>query len=95
MWREIIENNVKIKFNESRYIALFVVSKSMKKLFSIYYVNIYLFSIFFSMDFARQKGVGLPNIDYTIINNKPLHNDFFSVGKLQWHLYAYREYQAN
>ena len=47
------------------------------------------------MDFARQKGVGLPNIDYTIINNKPFYNDFFSVGKLLWYLYAYREYQAN
>ena len=95
MWREIIENNVKIKFNESRYIALFVVRKSIKKLFSIYYVTVYLFSIFFSMDLARQKSVGLPNIYYTMINNKPYYNDFFSVGKLQLYLYTYREYQAN
>ena len=35
------------KINESPYIALFVVSGSIKKLFSIDYVNIYLFSIFF------------------------------------------------
>ena len=35
------------KINESRYIALFVVSGSIKKLFSIDYVNIYIFSIFF------------------------------------------------
>ena len=95
MWRKIIESNVKIKVNESRYIALFVVRKSIKNLFSIYYVNIYLFSIFFSMDLARQKGVGLPNIDYTMISNKPYYKDFFSVGKLQLYLYAYREYQAN
>ena len=75
--KKIIESNVKIKVNESRYIALFVVRKSIKKLFSIYYVNIYLFSIFFSMDFARQKGVGLPHIDYTMIDNKPYYQDFF------------------
>ena len=47
------------------------------------------------MDLARQKGVGLPNIDYTMISNKPYYKDFFSVGKLQLYLYAYREYQAN
>ena len=35
-----------LKINESRYIALFVVSGSIKKLFSIDYVTIYLFSIF-------------------------------------------------
>ena len=29
------------KINESRYIALFVVSGSIKKLFSINYINIY------------------------------------------------------
>ena len=32
-----------IKINESRYIALFVVSGSIKGLFSIDYVNIYIF----------------------------------------------------
>ena len=35
--------NERLKINESRYIALFVVSGSIKKLFSIDYVNIYLF----------------------------------------------------
>ena len=35
------------KINQSRYIALSVVSRSIKKLFSIDYVNIYFFSIFF------------------------------------------------
>ena len=29
------------------------------------------------MDFARQKGVGLPHIDYTMIDNKPYYQDFF------------------
>ena len=38
------------------YIALFVVSISINKLFSIDYENIYLFSIFFSIDFAVVEG---------------------------------------
>ena len=42
-----IQNISSFKINESRYIAVFVVSESIKKLFSIDYVNIYLFSIFF------------------------------------------------
>ena len=45
----------KIKVNQSRYIALFVASGSIKKLFLIDYVNIYLFSIFFSIYFVRWK----------------------------------------
>ena len=36
-----------LKVNESRYIALFVVSGSINKLFSTDHVNIYLSSIFF------------------------------------------------
>ena len=40
-----------IKINESQYITLFVVSGSIEKLFSIDYVSICLFSIFFSTDF--------------------------------------------
>ena len=35
--------------NESRYIALFVVSGSIKKLFSIDCVNIYIFYYFFQL----------------------------------------------
>ena len=35
-----------IKVNKSRYIALFVVSRPIKKLFLFDYVNTYLFSIF-------------------------------------------------
>ena len=43
-----------LKINESQYIALSVVSGSIGKLFSIEYVNIYLFSIFLSIDFTLQ-----------------------------------------
>ena len=60
------------KFNKSKYTVLFVVSGSIKKLFSIdcvdiyfsqsiVFPNIYFFSIFFSIDFARWKSVGLPH----------------------------------
>ena len=35
------------KVNESRYIKLFMFSETIKKLFSIDWFNIYLFSIFF------------------------------------------------
>ena len=48
-----------IKVNESRYISLFVFSGSIKKLFSIDCVNIYLFSIFFSTSFTRGKRIGV------------------------------------
>ena len=57
-----------VKINESLYIALFVVSQSIKKLFSIDYVKIYLFSIFSSIDFAMWKSVGLPHIAYIVIH---------------------------
>ena len=57
-----------IKTNESRYIALFVVSGSIKKLFSNAYGNIYLFEIFFSIDFSRWKSVVLPHIVYIVIH---------------------------
>ena len=53
-----------VKFNESQYIVLFVVSGSIKKLFSIDCLNIYHFSIFFSIDFAQWKCVALPHIAY-------------------------------
>ena len=66
----------KVKINESQCIALFVVSGSIKKLFSTDFANFYLFSIFFSIvfvniyvfsifsliDFARWKSVRLPHI---------------------------------
>ena len=57
-----------LKVNESRYIALFVVSGSIKKLFSFDYVNIYLFSKLFSIDFVQWKSVGLPRIPYVVIH---------------------------
>ena len=46
---------VEFKVNESRYIALFVFSESIKKLLSIDCVNTYLFSMVFSIDFALWK----------------------------------------
>ena len=51
-----------IKINKSRYIGLFEVSGSIKKPFSIGYANIYLYWIFFSIDFARWKSVLLPHV---------------------------------
>ena len=42
----------KFQMNESRYIPSFVASGSIEKLFSIDDVNIYIFSIFFSIDFS-------------------------------------------
>ena len=54
--------------NELRYITLVVVSGSIKKLFSISFVNIYLFLIFFSIDFARWKNVKLPYFTYIVIH---------------------------
>ena len=82
------------KINESRYFALFVVSWSIKKIFSIDYVNNYLFSIFFSIDFLSGKVWGYPHGLYhdslTLINllkstkliyyaHVSLLSDFFSV----------------
>ena len=54
--------------NESRYIALFVISGFIKKLFLIDYENIYLFPLFFSIDFSRWRSVGLPHIAYVVIH---------------------------
>ena len=45
--------------NESRYIALFGFSGSIKMLLSIDCVNIYIFSIFCSIDLARWKSIYL------------------------------------
>ena len=61
--RQIVKkqkNIKKLKVNESQYIVLFVVSKSIKNLLLIDFANIYIFSIFFSMYIARWKSVGLP-----------------------------------
>ena len=56
------------KVNESRYIALFAFSLSIKKLFSIDCVNTYLFSISFSIYFTRWERMGLPHIAYIIVH---------------------------
>ena len=42
-----------LRLNESRYVALYVVSGSIKKTFSVDFVNIYLFPIHFSIAFAN------------------------------------------
>ena len=42
-----------LKVNRSRYIALFAVSRSIKQLFLIDFVNSYLFPIFFSIVFMN------------------------------------------
>ena len=47
------------RINEARYIALFVVSGSIKKLFSIYCINIYLLSIFFFNRFCSLEKCGV------------------------------------
>ena len=67
-WGILRANRIKVNLqrsnSESRHISLFVVSGFIRKLFLIDYVNIYfsqsivfanicLFSIFFSIDFAR------------------------------------------
>ena len=57
-----------IKINESRYIALFVVSGFIKKLFTNAYVNIYLFKIFFAINFTQWKSVVLLHIAYIVIH---------------------------
>ena len=60
-----------LEINKSLYTALFVVSGSIKKLFSIDYVSICLFSIFFSffsIDFTRWKNVRLPHTTYIVIH---------------------------
>ena len=44
----------------SWYIGLFLISGSIKNLFSIGYVNICYFSILFPVDFTSWKNVGLP-----------------------------------
>ena len=57
-----------LKVNEPRYIALFVVRGSIKKLSPIDHLNIHLFSIFFSIDLAWWLSVGLPHIAFILIH---------------------------
>ena len=54
----IANTRLSLKINESRYIVLFVISGSVKKLFPIDYVNIYMFLIFFV---SRWKSVRFKN----------------------------------
>ena len=67
---DFLEKRFSAKVNESQYIAFFVFSGSIKKLFSIDCVNVYLFSVFvsFPLDFARWKGMRSPNTAYIVIH---------------------------
>ena len=70
-----------LKVNESRCIALYMVSGSIKRLFPINFVKnyffqstvfakIYLFSIFFFNRFCSVKNVGLSHAAYIVIRKK-------------------------
>ena len=54
---KVFLEKLNVTVNESWYIVLFVISGSIKKLFSIDFINIYLFSRFFSINLARWKRV--------------------------------------
>ena len=56
-----------VKTNESWYIELLVVSGFIKELFSIDYINIYLFSIFFFDRFCSVEKYGVPHNAYIVI----------------------------
>ena len=55
------------KVTESRYKALFMVNGSIKKNL-IDFVNVYIYLIFFSVDFAPWKSVELPHIICNMIH---------------------------
>lgn len=55
------------KVTESRYKALFMVNGSIKKNL-IDFVNVYIYLIFFSVDFAPWKSVELPHITCNMIH---------------------------
>ena len=58
-----------VKINESHYIALFVVSGSIKKFFSMNCVNInFSQSVLKYLFFNKFKSVGLPHIAYIVIH---------------------------
>ena len=70
---------IPFKINESRYVALFVVSGSIKKFLSLDYANTYLFLIFFSIDFDGWKSVGLLYITYIVIHNFKVYTLNFNI----------------
>ena len=51
-----------VRNNESRYVEFFVVSGSIKRLFSIDYVNVFLFSIFLQWILPGGKVWGYPTL---------------------------------
>ena len=64
-----------IVLKESRYYALFLVSGSIKKIFSINCVSIYLFSIFFSIDLSVDcVNIYLFSIDFDRWKSEGLHH---------------------
>ena len=69
---EVSGSRKRIKVNESRCIAFFVVSGSIKKVFSIDCVNIYfsqlIVNYLFLIFFNGFKSVGLPHIAYIVIH---------------------------
>ena len=56
------------KVTESRDKALFMVNGSIKKILLIDFVNVYIYLIFFSVDFAPWKSVELPHITCNMIH---------------------------
>ena len=58
-YRNIANTRLSLKINESRYIVLFVISGSVKKLFPIDYVNMYMFLIFFVSRFCPVEKCGI------------------------------------
>ena len=65
-------NNLLFKISESWYIALFVVTRSIKKLFLIDFVNIYLLSGL--LKFERRVWRILKRILHTALQNAILHD---------------------
>ena len=62
-----IFSKVILKLTSQGIFALFVVSGPIKQFFSIDSVNIYIFSIFFPIGFARWKSARSPYIAYIVI----------------------------
>lgn len=56
-----------LNINSNQCIPFLVTSGCIRNLFLIDNVNIYIFTIFFSLDFARWESVGLPHISCIVI----------------------------
>ena len=60
------------EINKSRYIAIFMAGGSMEKVFSIDFINIYLTSIFFLIDFAGQLSEGSTHVANMLVYDKEI-----------------------